>query len=334
LFREAAQVIDPRLVPLLKGAELFQSLLEDDIRYLASASSLRKLSEGEELFPRGSRADRFFIVAEGELSVMRAGEGRKEREIARFLRGEVIGDFDFAIGRKRSDAVSAAIPSIVIVFPEDGRSLASLAAEQPGAISRMTLKSLVMVSSRLRAAHALIKENAPWVRELRLQVHTDPSTGLWSRAFLDEELPSLIKRPTAVISLKPDRFKALVDDKGHGTGDAAMLRIAARLKETAGRAGGWALRLASNQTALVLPGAGPAIARELAENSARSLAVPEAGSLQLGFSAAYGVWPDDCADFRELLDRCEKVMMRIWKGGGGKTERVPGTGSLVKAALP
>jgi GGDEF domain-containing protein len=327
-------VIDQGLVPLLKGAELFQSLLEDDIRYIASASSLRRLSEGEMLFPRGSRADRFYIVVEGELSVLRAGEGGKATEIARFLPGEVVGDFDFAIGRKRSDAVAAAKDTLAIVFPEDGRSLGELAAEEPGAMSRMTLKSLVMVSSRLRAAHALIKENAPWVRELRLQVHTDPSTGLWSRAFLDEELLGRLKRPTAVISLKPDRFKALVDAEGHGTGDAAMLRIAARLKNAASRGGGWALRLASNQTALVLPGAGAAAAREAALAAASALSVPEAGSLELGFSAAYGVWPDDCADFRELLDRCEKVMMRVWKEGGGKIERVPGTGSLVKAAFP
>jgi GGDEF domain-containing protein len=326
-------VIDRRFIPLLRGAELFQSLLEDDIRYIASASSLLEIPKGDLLFPRGSRADRFYIVVEGELSVLRVSEGGKTTEIARFLKGEVVGDFDFAIGRKRSDAVAAASGALVIVFPGDGRSLGELAAEEPGAISRMTLKSLVMVSSRLRAAHALIKDNAPWVRELRLQVHTDPSTGLWSRAFLDEELLSRIKRPTAVISLKPDRFKALVDAEGHGTGDAAMLRIAARLKDAAVQGGGWALRLASNQTALVLPGAGAGAAREAAIGAARALPVPEAGSLELGFSASYGVWPDDCADFRELLDRCEKVMMRIWKEGGGKTERVPGTGSLVKEPL-
>ncbi len=324
-------MIDPRYAHLLRKAELFQSLLDDDLAYIASSSSMKSARKGREVYAPGSKAERFYIVAEGELSVLRSAEGGGRTEIAKFLPGEVVGDFDFAIGRKVADSVVASADSLLLVFPAEGKSLADLAAEQPGAISRMTLKSLVMVSSRLRAAHALVKENAPWVRELRLQIHTDPSTGLWSRAFLEEELPGLIARPTAVVSLKPDEFKALVDGYGHAAGDAAMARIADRLKEMASRDGGWAVRLASNQTALVLPRSSAAAARDAAEKASSRLSVPEAGGTRLSFSAAYGVWPDDCADFRELLDRCEKVMMRIWKEGGSRAVRVPGTGARVGA---
>ena len=52
-------------------------------------------------------------------------------------------------------------------------------------------ESLAMISGRLRATHRLIAENAPWVRELNRQIYTDPATGMWSRAFLDEEVPRL-----------------------------------------------------------------------------------------------------------------------------------------------
>jgi diguanylate cyclase (GGDEF)-like protein len=319
-------MIGPVEPSALRSVELFSSLLDDDLAYIASRSALAAYQEGRAVFGPGAKADRLYVVFEGEVSVLRGQEGRPPSEIARFLPGEAMGDFDFAVGRRHTDLALAGPGCLLIEFPAGGIPLAELAREKPDTVARLMLKSLVMVSSRLRSAHQLIRENAPWIRELRRQVYTDPSTGLWSRAFLEEEIPAHLERPSAVITLKPDRFKALVDGRGHAAGDAAMVRLAARLKEAEGR--GWALRLASNQTALVMPGIDSDEALALARALSASLDI-DPDLPPLGFSCAYGLWPDDCADFKELMDRCERIMLRIWKEGGGRIERTPGTGAKV-----
>jgi CRP-like cAMP-binding protein len=322
------------IASLLKNAEIFQALLDDDIRYLVSKCALKELAAEEELFAAGAKADRFYIVASGEISVCRKEGGRRSAELARFCPGEVVGDFDFAINRRHSDSAYASSDARLVEFPAGGLRLSALAEEKPDTVARILLKSLAMVSSRLRSTHGLIRENAPWIRELRRQISTDASTGLWSRAYLEEEIPGRLKDPSLVLVLKPDKFKVLVDGHGHAAGDAAMRKIALRLKALAAPAEGWAVRLVSNVTALVVPGVSGEEADRIVAAAAAPLRVDEPDFPDLTMSAARGSWPGDCANFRELVERCEKVAMRVWLDDGRAVARVPGTGERVTAGRP
>ncbi|MBN1520177.1 MAG: GGDEF domain-containing protein [Spirochaetales bacterium] len=313
------------IVELLRRSEFFSRLLPDDLYWLAARSGLYRYTDGQDVFRPGDQAERFFIVKDGGVSVFRMEDGGFRREMARFEPGDVVGDFDFAREAVLDAGATAHGPTELLAFPDFGRTMGNLASERPDVAARILLRSVAMISSRVRSTQLLISENAPWVRELRRQMYTDAATGLWSRAFLDEELPRQLARPASVILIKPDRFKELCDSWGHGAGDVAMERIAGLLKAQARRLPrAWAVRLRSNETAFVAGG----VDREEAERVASELATGFAAlslddltggpGFRLTASAALAVWPTDGENFKQLVEQGYGALMRAWRDGGNR----------------
>jgi len=314
------------LLALLKGSELLSGLLDEDLDYVAESSELFALPSGGVLFGPGERAKRFYLVRSGEIGAFRAED--PERQVARFVQGDAVGDFDFAAGAVPDAECRALCPAELVAFPRRGLGMQDLARERPDASARILLRCLSMISARLRSTQRLISENAPWVRELKRQLYTDASTGLHSRAFLDEELPRLIEAPTALVLLKPDRFKELNDAHGHGAGDEAMSLIAGILvRETEALGRGWALRLRSNETALVVPRSGREEAAEIARRLAAAVAaleLPCAAGTGFAFtsSLALAVWPEDGANWRRLVEGAYGLLTKAWRDGGARAYRL------------
>jgi diguanylate cyclase (GGDEF)-like protein len=126
--------------------------------------------------------------------------------------------------------------------------------------------------------------------------------------------------------LKPDRFKILVDTRGHAAGDEAMVRIAAILKNAARRRGnGWPLRFKSNEAGLVLPRTDHAraeqIARELADTAAALEPVPAQNDLpafNFSVTVSWAVWPDDEPDWETLFQKNYALLIDTWRAGGNQ----------------
>lgn len=311
-------------VALLEKSEFFSRLLRDDLYWLASRSTVGAYADGAELFKAGEHASRLYIIRAGAVVVSRAVDGRSE-EMARFVGGDVLGDFDFARGAAYDAAAACAGPAEILSFPGQGWTFADLVRERPDVAARILLRSVAMISSRVRSTQLLISQNAPWVRELRRQMYTDAATGLWSRSYLDEEIPRLVKPHAAFILIKPDRFKELCDTWGHAAGDAAMERLAAALKaEARRRRDSWAIRLKSNETAFVASACRPDEAEAIAATLARAvegLDLSEAtGGSRFRFTAsiAIGIWPQDCDEPRSLVEFTYGVLMKAWKDGGNR----------------
>lgn len=309
---------------LLRGAELLAELIDEDLSYFASRCGRKALDAGELLFSAGSRAERFFIVEVGEVVVIREGA-----EIARFGPGDVVGDFDFARAALRDAEARALVPSQLLVFPTEGLSLSDLVRERPDSSARLLLRSIAMISSRLRSVQRLISENDPWVRELRRQSWTDGPTGLYTRSFLLEEAPNRFEAPTLFLLVKPDRFKELCDAHGHAAGDAAMVAIAGLLHDLVkGLGRGWAVRIKSNETALVVPGCrqedAVELARGLAQGFARLDISSATGGDRFAFTAsqALAFWPGDGQDPKRLFDAVYGVLTRAWRDGGERVYRI------------
>lgn len=317
------------MVETLKNTELFSRLLPEDLHWLAGKSASRCYPAAASVFMEGERAERFYIVCRGSVVVYRRGEGERLDEMARFEAGDVVGDFDFSRRAVYDAMAKAGDEAELIAFPAFGLSMDDLARERPDIVARILLRSVGMISSRVRSTQALISENAPWVRELRRQMYTDSATGLWVRAFMDEELPKTLEAPSALILIKPDRFKELCDTWGHGAGDVAMECIAVILKDEARRLrSAWAVRLRSNETALVVSNcpAGEAgkIQKRLTE-AFGGIDIAEAiGGSRFRFTAsmALAIWPEDGKDFRQLVEDAYGVLMRVWKDGGDRSCRI------------
>jgi diguanylate cyclase (GGDEF)-like protein len=316
------------LKALLRKAELFSNLLDDDLSYVADRVELIALRPGAFLFGKGDKARRFFIVRSGEIGIYRNEEGVAEREMARYVAGDVIGDFDFAIGSAMDATARADTEAQIVAFPSGGMGMQDLAREKPDAASRILLRSLSMISSRLRSTQRLISDNSPWVRELRRQIYTDPGTGLWSRAFLDEELHRNLHMPTSVVMLKPDRFKELNDAHGHSAGDEAMAMLSGVLVGETERLGrGWALRLRSNETAIVVPSCGAGEATAAARRLSAAIAemdVPAARGTGFSFTASMSlaVWPEDGEDWKRLVEDAYGILTKAWRDGGDRLYRL------------
>ncbi len=322
---------DPGLPGMLRKAEIFSSLLDDDLAYAASRVGILRLSKGQRLFEAGQKASRFYVIRSGGIRVFRPRPDGGEDDMALFASGDVLGDFDFARGAEYDAGAEAVEDTELVVFPRMDLTFDDLARERPDAAARLLLRSLAMISGRLRATHKLISENAPWVRELHRQAYEDPGTGLWSKAFLDEELPRYLVSPTALVLIKPDRFKILVDSRGHAAGDEAMARIAAVLQSSVRALGrGWAIRVRSNETAVVVPGCPRETAAELARSVADGIAdlepVPAARGVpffEFTASVVHSVWPRDGDDWKELFQRSQECLMAVWGEGGRRILAVP-----------
>ena len=132
--------------------------------------------------------------------------------------------------------------------------------------------SLVMENTllydRLRKKHeSLVRANG----EIRLLSITDPLTGSYNRAYLNEHLPHEIKRALryhhalAVSLCDIDHFKRVNDTHGHLCGDFVLKQFVQNLKQVTRTDADWIARYGGEEFLLVLPETNLKNAHRLAE---------------------------------------------------------------------
>jgi len=310
----------------LQKTELFSSLGQKEIEFVASHSGTFELPRGRLLFSAGEKASRFFILTKGEIRVFRANSDGSEEEMARFTAGDTIGDFDFARGAEYDACAEAVEDSSLIEFPGNNQTMDSLALEEPQTVCSILLNAIVMMTGRIKSINSLILVNMHWVNELHRRAYEDPGTGLWKQILIADEITGQLKDPSTLIMLKPDRFKTLVDSRGHSAGDEAMVRIAIILKNIVRQVGhGWALRFKSNEVGLIFNNCGEAEAQEIVNNLFDFISdmepVPAQGDIpEFPFSAtiSWAVWPADGADWGNLFNGNYASLLDAWKTGTEK----------------
>lgn len=168
-----------------------------------------------------------------------------------------------------------------------------------------------------QAATAL--QNVHLVERMRHQVTHDPLTGLPNRTlFMDRVSRALAAARrsgdcVAVLFADLDRFKAVNDTLGHGSGDELLVEVASRLREAV-RESDTVCRLAGDEFALLLPevaGAdalGTALAKLAAAFDAPFHLSGHAWHLGLSVGSATSIGGDSCA--ADLLQRADREMYR------------------------
>jgi diguanylate cyclase (GGDEF)-like protein len=330
-------------------SDLFSNLLPEERLAVTEQTGIIYLRKGACLFSPGEKAEHLYLLHEGCIRISKplvpptgqnaadfeeAEEGSpfwggRDEEIARFTPGDFIGDFDFARGADYDAKAEALDDSTLLMFPGFGLTLDAIALESPNIVSRLLLNSAAMVTGRIKSTRKLVMENMFWVQELYREVYEDPGTGLWKQTFLADEINRLLEDPMALIMLKPDRFKILVDANGHEAGDKAMIKIAAILKDITRRVGrGWALRFKSNETGILVNNCDATLAESLALSLSKAVsAIPPfplangQGDFSFSGSIAWGIWPVDNQSWESLFQETYQLLMDTWKAGGKKSVR-------------
>jgi len=308
----------------VKKQELFNSLKQNEIDFVISHSGVLNLPKNNLLFSSGEKAVCFYILVKGEIRVFKKNNDGSEEEMARFTSGDTIGDFDFARGAEYDAWAEAAEDSELIVFPEAGISLDTLSGEQPGTVCSILLNAIVMMTGRIKSTNKLVLDNMSWVQDLHRRAYEDAGTGLWKQAIIADEIIGTLNDPAALIMLKPDRFKILVDSRGHSAGDEAMIKIAIILKNMCRQVGsGWPLRFKSNEVGIIFNNCDAAQAEKIAKQLASEIkdmeTVPALNDIpEFNFSAtlSWCIWPTDGAEWDNLFQGNYANLLDTWKARG------------------
>ena len=314
-------------------AELFKSLLKKEADFVVKHSCIINLCKKDRLFSIGQKAERFYMLLEGAVRVFKPRDDGGYDELAQYAAGDTIGDFDFARKAEYDANAEAAEDSVLVMFPAAGFTMEDFTAKEPRVVSRILLNSIVMMTDRIKSTQNLLVENLSWVKELHRRAYEDPGTGLWKQTFLTDEINRILEEPMALIMLKPDHFKVLVDSRGHEAGDNAMVKIARILKFITRKTGrGWAMRFKSNETGLLINKCPIPLAEKLAGELGPAIEaikpVPARGEIpafSFSVTIVWSVWPEDGPVWENLFQETYAMLLETWKnGGGGKTIRFTG----------
>ena len=317
------QVLDP--APIGK-VELFNSLLDREINFIKEHSCIINLRKKAKLFSIGQKAERFYVLQEGAIRVYKPRDDGGHDELAQYAPGDTIGDFDFARKAQYDAYAEATEDSVLVMFPGMGFSMDDFTTEEPYIVSRILLNSIVMMTGRIKSTQNILVENLSWVNELHRRAYEDPGTGLYKQTFLTDEINRILEEPMALIMLKPDRFKILVDSRGHEAGDEAMVRIAMILKSFTRKIDrGWAIRFKSNETGLLINRCPKPMAEKIIKDLSQEIesmeSVPAQGTtpaFSFTGTIAWSVWPMDCPTWDTLFQGTYALLLETWKTNGGK----------------
>ncbi|MDR0323466.1 MAG: diguanylate cyclase [Treponema sp.] len=309
---------------LIKKTELFSGLTQEKLDFVVCHSGILSLSKGKPLFSSREEAKHFYILTEGAIRVYKNRDDGGEDEMALFTVGDTIGDFDFARSAEYDACAEAAEDSKLIEFPVCGHTIDTLAEKDPDAVCSILLNAIILITRRIKSANKLLLDNMSWVQELHNRVYEDAGTGLWKQTLINDEISNALIHPAALIMLKPDRFKILVDSRGHSAGDEAMIRIAIILKNITRQLGhGWPIRFKSNETGLIINNCDHSMAEQIAKELYDAIAglepVPAKNEIpEFHFTATicWAVWTKNDSDWDNFLNGTYTTLMENWRAGG------------------
>jgi diguanylate cyclase (GGDEF)-like protein len=286
--------------------------------------SIERFSEGNVIFKDGEDGNALFVVKEGEVAVSRQLDTGQKQEIARYIAGDSFGELDMMMQTARNAEARAFKDCALLRFPRPHKSLQDLLSAYPATGARLLHSFLGITAGRIRKANILVKENTPWVQEMRNQVYRDKLTGLFNKTFLTEQLPSYLKdEPLSLLMVKPDNFKEINDTYGHESGDEALIVMASALNRHAPETVE-ICRFAGNELACVFPGADKEKARQAAVdiremmNNLDLSAITGASAFRLSVSIGIAVYPDYSRNAGELIALAHELPLIGRDHGGNK----------------
>ena len=244
-------------IEILKNTDLFSNLKAIELSIIADYSEIRPFLRGDILFVEGSMLNRFYVIIEGEVLIIRDGDGDLQMDVARFVAGDSFGELDLLGNTPRSATAICVRDSLLLMFPSEETSLVSVFDKHPYIAAQILNKLMAIIGNRIRQINRHISEKTPWIKQLQKQLHTDKLTGLYNKMFIDDELDTILHscgNGAVFLIFKPDNFKLVNDKYGHESGDR-VLRLMAILLYSVLREQDYGIRYRGDEFAALLPDA-------------------------------------------------------------------------------
>ncbi|MEG0157087.1 MAG: GGDEF domain-containing protein [Anaerovoracaceae bacterium] len=114
-------------------------------------------------------------------------------------------------------------------------------------------------------------------KQNKLEVSTDPMTGLYNRRHLDDTLPKFVKNASlykeylSAIMIDVDCFKAYNDNYGHKAGDSVIINIATAIRSAVHKDSDCVYRYGGEEILVLLPNTPLASAERMAQKIQQSI---------------------------------------------------------------
>jgi signal transduction histidine kinase len=182
---------------------LFEDLTDDELDWVLANSEEQGLAKGEYFIREGDPADRFYVMLDGELQVLRSFEG-KEKVMGTTPRGIIGGELSILNSTPSMVTARAILPSRLQVF-----SLAAFrqmfAAAPPLGTKVLQIAAERMQSyATLRQNHAKLEALGKLSAGLAHELNNPASAAQRAAATLREQLPRLQSRALSLCKLGLD----------------------------------------------------------------------------------------------------------------------------------
>ncbi|GAB6043678.1 GNAT family N-acetyltransferase [Endothiovibrio diazotrophicus] len=129
---------------------LFDGLDDGALKQVFRAAATKSFADGEAIFTKGDPSWEFGVVLKGRAAVSRTIDG-KERVVALFSRGEVLGEMGFLRNVPRSATVTALGGCEIAAFPS--AVMERLLQKEPGIAVHLFRNLAIILAERLAQAH-------------------------------------------------------------------------------------------------------------------------------------------------------------------------------------
>jgi len=311
-------------VDLLRNTEIFSGLNEAEHKVIADLSEYQAFEKDDLVFEKGSVSRNFYIVESGEISIKT--ELEDDKTIAYFIRGDIFGEFDLFEDDIRTAYAIAGNRTKLLIFPKRGLNFEPVYKKHPHIFAKIYHKLINIDAGRIRNINKMVSEKTQWMKEIKMQMLHDKLTGLYNRAYIEDELYKNYDHLGAVFSVmvvKPDNFKTINDTFGHEAGDIALSSIASKVRSVL-RKSDIPVRFRGNEFVIILPNTKLREAFEQAKIFFSELSNLDLGkmiketSLTLNFSIGISTYPLHANNCEELVGRAfAKLFEQRDNGGNG-----------------
>jgi diguanylate cyclase (GGDEF)-like protein len=186
-------------------------------------------------------------------------------------------------------------------------------------LNQQDLEFLEMLGLQAAAAleHALLHQSAI----------TDPLTRLYTHRQFQQETEQAVRRaqrsgqPVSLLILDLDHFKELNDTCGHEAGNACLIQVAEKLRDSV-RSSDVIARFGGDEFEILLPDTRAVDAVKVAEKIRRTIETLRfAGKRRVTATLGVAAWPENSGDAQTLFLRADEALYHAKEAGRNRTIR-------------